>query len=218
MADVFGFCTEHFGPLQYLNDGKLKLVQTSVFNFGGNAFDGISVMSEEIFSVDSLTDPLKGGASGVELLAHEIVHQWWGLNRMISDDEESPEWSAEGLTVYSTYRLYKEKYGEEYARKNYVDVWQREVDAMNRNFYRRHPEYLEIMPETFAERIRAGETNTAKYRLMPLKILKAEELVGGEAAFDAILSELACSNQGVPMTYQEFLDACGLTKEALEIE
>ena len=54
-----------------------------------------------------------------------------------------------------------------------------------------------------------------KYSLMPLKIRRAEELVGGEEAFDAILAELSRSNQFEILTYQEFLDACGLTKEDL---
>jgi len=53
LADVFNFCTERFGPLHYLQDNHLKLIQTTAFNFGG-------------------------GAAGKEILAHEIIHQWWG--------------------------------------------------------------------------------------------------------------------------------------------
>jgi hypothetical protein len=217
LTDVFNYCTKHFGPLNYLKNNTLKLVQTSAFNFGGGATSGMSDMSETTFSIYSLTDPRKG-AAGQEILAHEIIHQWWGLNRMIWDSEETPEWSSEGLTVYSTYRLYKEKYGEEYGRKNYVDQWKKAVDEMNRNFYHRHPEYLKIMPEDFAARIRVRELEVAKYRLMPLKIYKAAELVGGEEAMDNILTKLSRSNQGKQLTYQEFLDACGLTEEVLDIE
>ena len=217
LSDVFKFCTERFGPLHYLEDDRLRLVQTSAHMLGGGAINGMSFMGEIAFSIYSLTDPLKG-ASGMELLAHEIIHQWWGLNRMFWEDDETPEWSAEGLTVYSTYRLYKEKFGEEFARINYVEEWQRAVDAMNRNFYRRHPEYLDIMPETFAATLRVNERMVMKYSLMPLKILRAEELVGGEEAFDSILAELSRSNQFEFLTYQEFLDACGLTKEDLRLD
>ena len=70
-------------------------------------------------------------------MAHEIIHQWWGLGAMFDDDYEG-EWSSEGLTVYTTYRLMKEKYGDEYAKKNYIEVWQKAVEDRNRNFYR-HP-------------------------------------------------------------------------------
>lgn len=217
LADVFNYGTSHFGPLSYLENDTLKLVQTSAFNFGGGATPGMSNMGETTFSIYSLTDPRKG-AAGQEILAHEIIHQWWGLNRMMWETEETPEWTSEGLTVYSTYRLYKEKYGDEYGQKNYVDKWKKAVKEMNRNFYHRHPEYLKIMPEDFAAHIRVRELEVAKYSLMPLKIYKAAELVGGEEDMDKILTKLSSSNQGDQLTFQEFLDACGLTEEVLDIE
>ncbi|MCL2007344.1 MAG: hypothetical protein FWG77_04590, partial [Treponema sp.] len=112
LSDVFTFCIERFGPLHFLNDNYLRLIMTSAYNFGGGAVPGISDMSETTFSIYSLTDPWKG-ATGMEILAHEIIHQWWGLNRVIWDHyDDFPAWTSEGLTVYSTYRLYKEKYGE----------------------------------------------------------------------------------------------------------
>jgi hypothetical protein len=217
LTDVFNYCTQHFGPLNYLENNTLRLVQTSAFNFGGGATPGMSNMGETTFSIQSLSDPRKG-AAGKEILAHEIIHQWWGLNRMIWDSEDMPEWTAEGLTVYSTYRLYKEKYGDEYGQKNYVAKWKAAVEEMNRNFYHRHPEYLKIMPENFAARIRVRELEVAKYSLMPLMIYKAAELVGGEEAMDRILTKLSGSNPGEQLTYQEFLDACGLTREVLVID
>ena len=59
------------------------------------------------------------------------------------------------------------------------------------------------------------------YGKRPLKILKAEELVGGEAAMDEILHGLF-NRELDPMypylTYQEFLDACGLTEEDLTLD
>ena len=56
---------------------------------------------------------------------------------------------------------------------------------------------------------------------MPLKILKAKQLAVGEEAMDQILPDLF-SRKLDPMypylTYQEFLDACGLTEEDLNLE
>ena len=53
---------------------------------------------------------------------------------------------------------------------------------------------------------------------MPLKILKAEQLVGGEEAMDKILKKLFQEKAYSYLTYEDFLNACGLTKEDLELE
>ncbi|MCL2044478.1 MAG: hypothetical protein FWG89_10105 [Treponema sp.] len=215
LTDVINFCTKHFGPLHFLHDNYLRLVMTSAYNFGGGAVSGISDMSETTFSIYSLTDPRKG-ATGMEILAHEIIHQWWGLNRVIWDDfDDFPAWTSEGLTVYSTYRLYKEKYGEEYGRIHYVEKWKQAVEEMNRNFYRRRPEYLEILPRYFRDTISVSERGVLRYSYMPLLIHRAAELIGGDAAMDEILFALAQSNNYENLTFREFLDACSLTLEDL---
>lgn len=200
----------------------LKLVQTTSFDSGGGAVAGMSTMYENAFSEDTLADPFRG-ASAAEVMAHEILHQWWGLGRMFSDmvnPEEETGWSSEGLTVYSTYRLMKAKHGEAYARQYYVDIWQQQVDAMERDFYNRHPEYLDILPERYAAGIQSGIDGTLRYCQMPLQILKAEELVGGEEEMDAILQSLFANEEVlIPpyLSYQDFLDACGLTKEDIAL-
>ena len=55
---------------------------------------------------------------------------------------------------------------------------------------------------------------------MPLKILKAEQLVGGEQAMDTILNSLF-NRELDPMypylSYQDFLEACGLKEEDLNL-
>ena len=56
------------------------------------------------------------------------------------------------------------------------------------------------------------------YCEIPLKILKAEELVGGEDKMDQILAEIFRNSNQPELSYQEFLDACGLTKEDLNLD
>ncbi len=209
-------------PEWFLGQEALKLVQTTSYDSGGGAVNGMSTMYEDSFSETTLSDPLRG-AGPAEVMAHEILHQWWGLGRMFSDMsgmEEEYAWSSEGMTVYSTYRLMQEKYGDAYAKEHYVDVWQAEVDAMNRDFYNRHPEYLDILPEQYSAQIRSGIWGTRQYCEMPLRILKAESLVGGGAAMDEILQSLFASedNEFPPfLSFQDFLDACGLTKEDIAL-
>ena len=136
-----------------------------------------------------------------------------------TSDSGSP-WSAEGLTVYTTYRIVKELYGEDYAREHYVEQWQSSVDDYYLNFYVRNPDYLASLPEAEQLEISNSLAYVRQYCEMPLKILKAEQLVGGEDAMDEILSSLF-NRELDPMypylTYQEFLDACDLTEEDLNL-
>ena len=97
---------------------------------------------------------------------------------------------GQGLTCYTTYRIVKELYGGDYAREHYVDQWRGEVEDYYLNFYVRRPEYLEALPEAERLAISNSLSGMRRYSEMPLKILKAEELVGGEAAMDELLHGL----------------------------
>ena len=180
---------------------------------------GASLLDESDFTAANLNRAEKGSGDS-EVMIHELVHQWWGLGNMFDIPEPDSPWSAEGLTVYTTYRIVKELYGEEYARTHYIDQWQQEVDDYYLNFYVRHPEYLEMLPEAGRLRISNSLSGMRRYSEMPLKLLKAEQLVGGEDAMDQILHDLF-NREIDPMypylTYDEFLSACGLTEEDLNL-
>ena len=215
---VVDYCTEHYGALSFGAGDALKLIQSRVAG-GGYATNGASLLDEADFTIANLGDASKGAAPG-ETFIHELVHQWWGLGNMFDTSDSASPWSAEGLTVYTTYRIVKELYGEAYAREHYVDQWRQAVDDYYLNFYVRNPAYLERLPEAERLSISNSLSGVRQYSEMPLKILKAERLVGGEAAMDQILHDLF-NRELDPMypylTYQEFLDACGLTEEDLSL-
>ena len=215
---VVDYCTEHYGKLSYGTGDTLKLIQSRVAG-GGYAVGGASLLDEADFTIANLEDTSKGAVPG-ETFIHELVHQWWGLGNMFDTVDSTSPWSAEGLTVYTTYRIVKELYGEDYAQEHYVDQWQQAVDDYYLNFYVRHPEYLEMLPENEQLAISNSLSRVRQYSEMPLKILKAEQLVGGEEAMDQILHDLF-NRELDPMypylTYQEFLDACHLTEEDLNL-
>ena len=216
---VVDYCTEHYGKLSFGSGETLKLIQSRVAG-GGYATDGASLLDEADFTANNLGDAAKGGGAG-EVMIHELVHQWWGLGNMFDTSDSTSPWSAEGLTVYTTYRIVKELYGEAYAQEHYVNQWQQAVDDYYLDFYVRCPEYLEGLPESVRLNISNSLSGMRQYCEMPLKILKAEQLVGGEEAMDQILNSLF-NRELDPMypylTYQEFLDACGLTEEDLSLD
>lgn len=213
------YCTAHYGKLSFSNGETLKLIQSRIAG-GGYAADGASLLDEADFTIASLRDTSKGSVPG-ETFIHELVHQWWGLGNMFDIPELDSPWSAEGLTVYTTYRIVKELYGEEYAQTHYIDQWKQEVDDYYLNFYVRHPKYLDMLPEGERLRISNSLSGMRQYSEMPLKLLKAEQLVGGEEAMDQVLRDLF-NREIDPMypylTYDEFLSACALTEEDLNLE
>ena len=218
IRQVVEYCTEHYGPLSFYSGGRLKLIQSRVAG-GGYAGSGASLLDEIDFTAQNLGNADKGSAAG-EVVIHELVHQWWGLGNMFDQMDETSAWSSEGLTVYTTYRIVKALYGEQYAQENYVDQWQQTVDDYYLNFYVRNPAYLDALPEQYRADIANSLSAVRQYNEMPLKILKAEQLVGGEQAMDAILYGLF--NRELDwtypyLTYQDFLDACGLTEEDLNL-
>ena len=219
VKSVVDYCTEHYGPLSFGTGETLKLIQSRVTG-GGYATNGASLLDEADFTADNLGNADKGGGAG-EVMIHELVHQWWGLGNMFDTSDATSPWSAEGLTVYTTYRIVKELYGEAYAQEHYIDQWQQAVDDYYLDFYVRNPDYLANLPEDKQLEITGNLTYVRQYCEMPLKILKAEQLVGGEDAFDQILNRLF-NRELDPvypyLTYQDFLNACGLAEEDLNLD
>ncbi len=221
LKEVFDYCSKQYGPIEYTKNNTLILLQES--SLGGGADKGISFFGEITFSEDSLKDP-KRGASGMEVMAHEIAHQWWGLGVVFEGaygGSNNYEWTSEGFTVFTTYRMMKEKFGADYAKKYYIDVWKKELKNRNRDFYYRRPEYLDILPERFSSKIKSQSWGVDEYCVMPLKILKAAELIGGEDKMDGIMAKLyqmKANQEDSFLSYDEFLSACHLTDKDLELK
>lgn len=210
------YCTNHYGPRAFPEDRPFKIIQVSEFLFGGFAKMNISAISENSFTAQNLTD-LEKGASGAEVLAHEIIHQWWGLGAQLMDPED-PNWTDEGITTYTTYRLMQEKMGEAYAKLHYRDVWDRAMADNQNNFYIRHPEYLEILPEEYAAQLKSETQSVMWYSGYARVFALAAEKLGGEEELDRVLSQLYQNGGSVIPPYitrTDFLNACGLTKEEL---
>ncbi|NFG41335.1 hypothetical protein FC789_09115 [Clostridium botulinum] len=211
MDDTIEHCTSNYGKLRNVSENNpLRIAQRTIFVISGLGFTNLTTIPELSFSDKNLNDKLNG-ATRAEVLGHELAHQWWG--ELTVGDK-----SAESLAVYTTYRIAKETYGEEYAQKNYVDIWKQGAKEQNNNFYNRYPEYLDMLPEKYANEISDCNEVARLYEKMPLQILKAAELVGGEDKMDKILAKLYEKSAETKITWQDLLDACGLKEEDLNIE
>ncbi|KOM98093.1 membrane protein [Clostridium botulinum] len=217
MKDTIDYCISHYGKLNNVaKNSPLKIVEKTALFPGGLAYPNYSTIGEFCFNDENLSDKSKG-TSAAETLAHELAHQWWGV-QTIGSGGNNRNWSAEGLAVYTIYRVSKKTHGEEYAKKNYVDIWRARVKENNNNFYTRHPEYLKILPKRYVRDIDDNDRTLRLYSKLPLQILKASKLVGGEDKMDEILAKLYKNKSKTQITWQDFLNACELKGEELKLE
>ena len=200
------------GSLDYV-DVPLKIVENTISMQGGNASGNISNIGESIFNKDLFMISDLEGSDNIEVLVHEIAHQWWGIS---TNFEFDPPWTAEGLTVFSTYKFLASEYGSVFAEKTNVEKWRQYYKEMKRDFYYRNPEYLEIIPPAYQYSIVSGYNATVMYSQMPLEILRAEQILG-EEKFLSVLSKVfrRYKNQ---FGFEDFLNECGLNREMISYE
>lgn len=218
LSDTLNYCAKQFGLLPYSEDYPLNIIMISAHFMGGGANGNFSFMGETYFSKENLSNPSKG-ASAAEVIAHEIIHQWWGVHSYLMDMENT-DWSSEGLTVYTTYRMMKEKYNEAYVKQFYIDQWLNSLAALRNNYFLRNPDMQSMLPDKYLLNLQQLVFDATIYNKMPLQILKAEQLIG-EAKMDEVLAGLF-ENGGTEMppyvTWQDFLDACNLSEEELTLD
>lgn len=159
----------------------------------------------------------QNSGSGIDVLVHEIAHQWWGLTTIPVSDEAS-YWSREGITCYSTYRFMAQYFGEQYAKEHFIDKWQEMWKNYKNAFYVQHPEYFSKLSQGDRSTVMASLSNIGNYGIMPLQLLKAENILDGQECFQKKLSELYKAYLGNSITYGDFLSATGLTEEVLNLE
>ena len=94
--DILSFYMNYIGPYGYK---KLANVQSKT------AFGGMENASAIFYSETSIT----GNRQEEDLLAHEIVHQWFG--NMATEKSFAHLWLSEGFATYLTHIYLEQKYG-----------------------------------------------------------------------------------------------------------
>lgn len=219
LKDTICYCSTHYGTLPYTKEYPLNIIVSNAHMMGGAAIDNLSYMGETCFSAENLNN-IEKGANAREVIAHEIIHQWWGISTPIIDDADEC-WTAEAFTCYATYRLMKDLYGEEYAYKKYLSVWENDYKKTSNQFYVKNPQYYPLLSNYNKSKLDSEIMDTNLYSVGPLELKLAEQLVGGEDAMDAILQNLFESCQAMELFYiskEDFCQAANLDKNKLNIE
>lgn len=116
MQGIAGFFRDRFGPL--------PVPELTILFRRGEGFRGVSYSGLLVLNVDRRRrgiDPFDRGTAletsllamedpAIDLLAHEMAHQWWG--GVVSWKEGNDNWIAEGLATYSSLLCLRERSGE----------------------------------------------------------------------------------------------------------
>ncbi|NLW77856.1 MAG: M1 family metallopeptidase [Ruminococcaceae bacterium] len=217
LKGAIDFFTDRFGPLD-MGGQPLVILELDASVLGGWMIGNVSMFGETAFAGGNYkTEPgtaNREGGGGIGTAVHEVAHHWWGLG---AQDMASP-WSSEGLTCYSTYLYMKELYGEAYARREFVDVWQENTNRLQNAFYLTQRDYVKDLTQADTLAMYNSYNGLSHYDLMPALLMRAEEMVGGEAVFVQRLAEFRGKYKDniYQATYTAFLRHMGLEKEALE--
>lgn len=223
--NIVAYYEKNIGSYPY-QEYPLKIVETSIYKPGGHSTLNIVTLSEHVFNremdqelrerSDSFSpDPTSSKGItfilDIDLLAHEIAHQWWGTGVRV--EEDSP-WSSEGPVCYMAYKYITEEFGSDISAVTPA-MWRRSANSLENSYYYTNPEMLENLPEKQRQIYEVQMLKAELYCQMPLQLMRAEELLG-EDLFFARLSEIYAEYKFKSLSYEEFLSSVELSEDDLK--
>jgi len=222
LKNIFDFYEKSFGAY-HSDEYPLKIVETSIYKPGGHSSINVVTLAEYILNRElerestATIDISKRNdftfLHDIELIAHEISHQWWGT--AIDTVTETP-WTCEGLANYSAYKYMENNFGEDIAEISYFS-WKDNVNKVSNSYYIKHPEEMKKLSGFYRKKLELEHERMQVYHKMPIKLIKGEEHLG-EAQFLYNLSELYKNHLFHQLTYDSFLKEMNLTKEVISLE
>jgi hypothetical protein len=179
IRDILRFYQEQIGPFPF-EDMPLKIVETSVYKPGGHSSLNVVTMAEYLLNRTRVSDPNTDPRyilRDLQILAHELSHQWWGSGVAI---EERGPWSCEGLAEYTTYQYLAARCPDSITH-NVPRGWRGSLGQSKHAWWRKDPRALERMRPALRERLLLGQAKGQAYNTLPVRLLDAEERIGKEA-------------------------------------
>ena len=211
---MFLYYSHTFGEY-YTNDYPLKIVETSVYKSGGHSSGNVITFAE--YMVNRSMDKsvyIEGNTliHDLNIIAHEMSHQWWGTGVNIDDDEC---FSSEGFAEYSSYKFVLNEF-ENSIFEPYTDIilysWKQKADNLDKSYYLKSAQNLEKLNKSYKENYKAEMSSIKRYDKMPLMLMNIEESKG-EKKFLKNLSKIYRDNKYGSLTYDEFIKQADVSKE-----
>lgn len=214
ISDIVQYYTATLGSYAF-DDVPLKVVETPMYKTGGHSTMNVVTVAEYLFNRQSVKGDAKADFTffhDIQVIAHEIGHQWWGTGVNFQHD---PPWSSEGLTEYIAYKYMTTAFHPSLT-KSIVHGWELAV-RRHSNKYFANGEQRKRFHQRLLRKIE-GETRFVQlYNEMPLRLLKLEEMKG-EVWFLRQLSSVYRQYLYQSLSYGEFLKFFNIDKEAVESE
>ncbi|MBX4260332.1 hypothetical protein KTC96_23015 (plasmid) [Clostridium estertheticum] len=218
--DIFSFFSKKFGPL---GRDSLKVVVTSGVHGGVGAQTGnISYISEDCLKKKSNVDSSQASSSDTfALMTHEIAHQWWGGGIDVSNenshnqiDKNHDEWSNDAFADFSTYLFLKNKFGKDYAENLMLKKWKQATNELNRNFYRRNPEYMNKLSMLPKYNVSLFLKANKIYGLGPLTVYNVYNHIGEDNYFDSmkVIYKKYYDKKDKKLSFSEFSNITGVKR------
>lgn len=217
--DIFSFFSETIGPL---GRDSLKVVVTSgVYGGGGMQRGNISYISEDTLMKKNNRDSSQASSSDTfALLTHEIAHQWWGGGINVSNansgsqiDKSHDEWSNEAMADFSTYLFLNDKFGKAYAEELLLKKWKEGAEELNRNFYRRNPEYMNKLSGFSKYNVSLLLRGNKIYALGPLEVYNVYNQIGEDRFINSMktIYKKYYDKKDKKLSFSKFLNITGVT-------
>ena len=215
IQDILDYYQKTLGPYS-VKEGPLKIVETSVYKPGGHSSLNIVTVAEYFLNREIVSQPETNPRfiiHDLQTIAHEIAHQWWGTGVAIAP---SGEWSSEGLAEYVTYKYLTDRFESPYVT-SIRNGWSLSVNRERGSYYTKNPKILEHAQDDLKSQINLKKRHVDVYNLMPLKLIKAEQVLG-EQVFASRLSAAYRNYMGRTLTYDGLLSELGLTLEEITLD
>ena len=215
IQDILDYYQKTLGPYG-VKEFPLKVVETSVYKPGGHSSLNIVTVAEYFLNREVVIQAEKNPRfmiHDLKTIAHEIAHQWWGTGVAI---EPNDEWSSEGLAEYVTYKYLTDRFESPYVT-SIRNGWSLSVSRQRGSYYMKNPKILKHVQDDLKSQINMSKRQVDVYNLMPLKLIKAEQVLG-EQVFAGRLSSAYGNHIGKTLTYDVFLSELGLTLEEIALD
>ena len=226
IKNMMKYYIENIGEY-YSKKYPLKIAEVSIYKRGGHSSENVITFSENsvnreesMYSVENEKEQINDFgrvsvyADDIQLIAHEMAHQWWGTG--VNIIENSP-WSSEGLANYSSYKYIQKEFGDMISSNVFLSPWKNRVAELKNYYYIKNKDMRDKLNPKFIKSLEMENKQTELYYLMPLELLKGEE-IQGEKVFSEGIKRVYKKYLLKNLTYNEFLKEMNLTKEAIEVE